>query len=86
MPVILWTSHARQRQEEWRIKTGITKEEIEELVSHPRQIVEGDGEILIAQARRGDGLLRAAFRYSAENKVIITVYWTSKTAKYWRNS
>lgn len=43
MPVkITWTRHARERQSEWQKKLGITREEIEDLLRNPAQVVPGD--------------------------------------------
>jgi hypothetical protein len=58
---IIWTRHAQERQEEWRKKLGITRQEVEDLLRDPEQVAPGDLEALVAQARRGNGLLRAPF-------------------------
>ena len=80
---IIWTKHAKQRQKEWEKKKGITSEVIEEVLSKPEQIVKGDGEILIAQSKIEDGLLRVLFLNLKEGRKVITIYWTSKITKYW---
>jgi hypothetical protein len=57
---------------------------VENVVSHPKQVVKGDMEVLVAQAKIHNGLLRVPFIEVGENKKIITVYWTSKVERYWR--
>lgn len=39
---VIWTKHAEDRQKEWEKKLGIIREEVEDLVSNPEQIVPGD--------------------------------------------
>ncbi len=75
---IIWTRHAEERQEEWRKKLGITRQEVEDLLRDPEQVVPGDLEALVAQARRGNGLLRVPFVEAEGERKILTVYWTSK--------
>jgi hypothetical protein len=81
---IIWTRHAAERQEEWQKKLDITRQEVEDLLRDPEQVVPGDLEALVAQTRRGQGLLRAPFVEVEEGRKILTVYWTSKVEKYWR--
>jgi len=81
---IIWTRHAEERQEEWRKKLGITRQEVEDLLRDPEQVVPGDLEALVAQARRGNGLLRVPFVEAEGGRKILMVYWTSKVEKYWR--
>jgi hypothetical protein len=81
---IIWTRHAEERQEEWRKKLGITRQEVEDLLRDPEQVVPGDLEALVAQERRGNGLLRVPFIETERGRKILTVYWTSKVEKYWR--
>jgi hypothetical protein len=80
---ITWTRHARERQEEWRKRLGITRQEVEDLMRSPEQVVPGDLDALVAQARRGNGLLRVPFVKIEGGCKILTVYWTSKVEKYW---
>jgi len=80
---IIWTRHAEERQEEWRKKLGITRQEVEDLLRDPEQVVPGDLEALVAQAKRGNGLLRVPFVEAERGRRILTVYWTSKVEKYW---
>jgi hypothetical protein len=81
---IIWTRHAEERQEEWQNKLGITRQEVEDLLRNPEQVVPGDLEALVAQARRGNGLLRTPFVEVEGGRKILTVYWTSKVEKYWQ--
>jgi hypothetical protein len=67
---IAWTRHAEQRQLEWQRTLGVTREEVEDLVAHPMQIVPGDGNAQIAQAPRGTGLLRVVFVETTEHRSI----------------
>jgi hypothetical protein len=81
----LWTRHAEERQQEWQTKLGVTREEVEEVLRHPEQIVAGDQSALIAQSRRDDGLLRVPFLSVGEDRKILTVYWTSRIDRYWKD-
>ncbi len=81
---VIWTAHAEGRQKEWEKKLGITKQEVEALVNNPEQIVPGDIDVLVAQGRTRNGLLRAPFIKIGEDRKILTIYWTSKAEKYWR--
>ena len=83
---IVWTHHAEARQKEWERKKGITRSQVESLLMSPEQIVPGDLEAMIAQSRIWEGLIRAVF-YEAETHIkILTVYWTSKIEKYWKEN
>jgi hypothetical protein len=81
---IVWTRHAEERQQEWQRKLGITRQEVEELVKNSEQVVPGDRAVLIAQARRGRGLLRVPFAEGEARRTILTVYWTSHVERYWK--
>ena len=81
---VIWTNHAQERQTEWEEKLGVTRQEVENVVSYPEQIVSGDREIQVAQARRGNGLLRVPFIEGEDGRRVITVYWTSKVERYWK--
>jgi hypothetical protein len=63
---------------------GITRQEVEEVVLHPAQLVPGDLEAQVAQSRRGVGLMRVPFLQLGDSRRILTIYWTSKLDKYWR--
>jgi len=81
---IVWTRHAEERQKEWERKLGITRQEVEDLLMHSEHIMHGDRDVLIAQGRRGGGLLRVPFIETEGERKILTIYWTSKTEKYWK--
>ena len=81
---IIWTRHAEERQEEWQKKLGITRQEVENLLRDPKQVMPGDLGALVAQARRRNGLLRVPFVEAEGGRKILTVYWTSKVEKYWQ--
>jgi hypothetical protein len=81
----LWTRHAQERQQEWQTNLGVTRDEVEEALRHPDQIVAGDQGALIAQSRRGNGLLRIPFLHVGEDRKILTVYWTSRVGRYWKD-
>lgn len=81
---IQWTKHAEVRQKEWERKLGITREEVEGIVTNPEQIVKGDMDLLIAQAKRRHGIIRVPFEQGEGRRKVITVYWTSKVEKYWK--
>ena len=81
---IIWTGHARDRQKEWHKKLGITEEEVEKLLKNPAQIVPGDRGVLVAQVRSGNGLLRVPFVNVEGNRKVVTIYWTSRVEKYWK--
>lgn len=81
---IVWTKHAEDRQRQWERVLGITRDEIEQLLARPEQITPGDGDVLVAQARRGPGLIRVPFVSEKDGRRVLTVYWTSRIEKYWR--
>ena len=75
---IIWTKHAEDRQNEWEKRLRVTRQEVEDLASHPEQIVPGDINVLIAQAKTRNGLLRVPFVEIEGNRKVLTIYWTSK--------
>jgi len=81
---IVWTRHAQERQQEWEKKRGVTRQEVEDVLKDPEQIVPGDRDVLVAQAKRGEGLLRVPFVELEGKRRVLTVYWTSRVEKYWR--
>ena len=81
---IVWTKHAEERQKKWARRRGITRQEVENLLMNPEQITPGDQDALVAQVRREGGLLRAPFIETKGRRKILTVYWTSKAEKYWK--
>lgn len=81
---IIWTKHAEERQKDWERILGVSRQEVEDLLNDPEQIVPGDLGAFVAQRRRGNGLLRAPFVEFENERKILTVYWTSKVEKYWK--
>jgi hypothetical protein len=81
---VIWTKHSETRQKEWERTLQISRLEIENLVSNPEQMVLGDMEVLVAQTKTRGGLLRVPFVESGGTRKILTVYWTSKVEKYWK--
>lgn len=81
---IVWTKHAEERQREWEKKLGITRQKVEDLLRAPEQIVPGDMNIRVAQSKIHNGLLRIPFVDVGINRKILTVYWTSRVDRYWK--
>lgn len=81
---IIWTKHAEDRQKDWEKKLRITREEVEDLLSNPEQIVPGDLGVLVAQSKTRNGLLRSPFVNIEKDRKVLTVYWTSKVKRYWK--
>ena len=50
----------------------------------PEQIVPGDMNVLVVQAKTRKGLLRVPFVEIEGNRKVLTVYWTSKVERYWK--
>lgn len=71
---IIWTRYAIERQREWEKKRGITRQEVEGVLRNPEQVVPGDRNVLVAQARRGNGLLRVPFIGIEGERKVLTVY------------
>ena len=81
---IIWTKHAQERQKEWARRRGITRKVVEGLLMNPEQTVPGDQDAQVAQTKKEGGLLRVPFIRTEEGCKILTVYWTSKVDKYWK--
>jgi uncharacterized protein YuzE len=81
---IIWTKHAEERQKEWEKRLGVTRQEVEDLVNYPEQIVPGNIDALVAQARTRRGLLRVPLVEIEGERKGLTVYWTSKIERYWK--
>lgn len=81
---IVWTHHAEERLRRWQEQRGITREEVERTVRNPEQIVPGRRDAQVAQSHRGPGLLRVPFVQDGQERILLTLYWTSKVNKYWR--
>jgi hypothetical protein len=84
MSKIIWTRHAESRQKEWEQKRGITRFLIEEVITNPGQTVPGDLNALVAQTKFGGGLIRVPFLQEQDELKILTLYWTSRVEKYWK--
>ena len=83
---IIWTKHAEQRLKEWESKLHLGKEDIENILNNPHQVVSGDLDAFVVQHKLNGGLLRIPFKYIDKNiSIVLTLYWTSKIDKYWRN-
>ena len=65
---------------------GITRLQVEQIIMNPEQIVPGDLDALVAQARNQGGLIRIPFLEKDAEIKLLTVYWTSKIEKYWRET
>ncbi len=81
---IIWTKHADERLKEWEKKIGISRQEVEDLLLNPEQVVPGDMTALVAQKKKQNGLLRVPFMVVGEARKVLTIYWTSKIERYWR--
>ncbi|MHB1665706.1 MAG: DUF4258 domain-containing protein [bacterium] len=81
---IIWTKHAEERLKEWGQALKLKKSDVEKIVNNPHQIVSGDLDAFVAQFKKDNGLLRIPFKYVGEDIKILTIYWTSKTDKYWK--
>lgn len=82
---VLWTKHAKRRLLEWSKERGITREQVEAVVISPEQIVAGHAGLRVAQTRIDYGLLRIPFFEVEGDRKIVTVYWTSRINRYWRD-
>ena len=81
---VTWTHHAEQRLVEWSRRRGVTRDKVEDLVASPTQLVPGDLGTMVAQVRYGGGLLRVVFAEEADERRILTLYWTSRVERYWQ--
>ncbi len=80
---IVWTKHAEERLQQWEDRLGITREEVEAVVTTPQQtILEED--IWVAQVQRGSGLLRVPYADFGKTRRILTLYWTNQVKRYWQ--
>ena len=80
---IVWTRHAEERQKQWQKRLGITREEVEIVLNNPQQIII-ENEVLVAQSKRGNGLLRIVFVNIGNTQRILTLYWTNQVNRYWQ--
>jgi hypothetical protein len=82
MPIV-WTRHAEERQQQWDQRLGITRDEVEKILTYPQQIV-AENQVFVAQSKRGNGLLRIVFINIGKTKRILTLYWTNQVNRYWQ--
>ncbi len=82
---IVWTKHAQERQQQWEERLRITREEVEAAVTNPQQIVVEE-DVLVAQIKRGNGLLRVPFVEIGKTRRILTLYWTNQVNRYWQEN
>ncbi len=82
---IVWTKHAEERQQQWEERLGITREEVEETVKNPQQIILEE-DTWVAQIRRGNGLLRVPYVEIGKTRRILTLYWTNQVKRYWQEN
>ncbi|MGD1903620.1 MAG: DUF4258 domain-containing protein [Geitlerinemataceae cyanobacterium] len=80
---IQWTRHAEERQRQWQQRLGITADDVESVLTDPEEVVP-EGDVLVAQSRYGDGLLRVVFAEVGSATRIITLYWTNQVKRYWQ--
>jgi len=82
---IVWTKHAQERQQQWEERLRITREEVEAAVTNPQQIIVEE-DVLVAQIKRGNGLLRVPFVEIGKTRRISTLYWTNQVKRYWQEN
>ncbi|PSB52763.1 hypothetical protein C7B67_05840 [filamentous cyanobacterium Phorm 6] len=82
---IVWTKHAQERQQQWEERLRITREEVEAALTNPQQIIVED-DVLVAQIKRGNGLLRVPFVEIGKTRRILTLYWTNQVKRYWQEN
>ncbi|MEG3907105.1 DUF4258 domain-containing protein [Microcoleus sp. w2-18bC1] len=82
---IVWTKHAQERQQQWEERLRITREEVEATVTNPQQIIVEE-DVLVAQIKRGNGLLRVPFVEIGQTRRILTLYWTNQVKRYWQEN
>ena len=54
------------------------------MLNKAEQVVPGDMNVRVAQVRKHGGILRVLFVEEKGKRKVITVYWTSKVEKYWK--
>ncbi len=82
--IVVWTDHAKARQQEWFTNRAITRSDVEATVRDPEQMVPGHSDLKVAQSRLLGGLLRVPFLEVEGMRLIVTCYWTSELKRYWR--
>lgn len=67
---------------------GIDRRDILDVLKSPGQVLSAKKGKKVAQKKLSreekEGLLRVIFEEKVDTKVVVTVYWTSKIEKYWR--
>jgi hypothetical protein len=48
------------------------------------KLINVEDDVLVAQSRRGEGLLRVIFVEIGNTKRILTLYWTNQVNRYWQ--
>ena len=78
-----FSKHAREEM----AKRGIGLSEVEAVVQSPEQMVPGDDGCTVYQSkiRGGHLLLRVVIDERVDPARIVTIYQTSRIAKYWRS-
>ena len=49
---IVWSRHAEEHQKEWEQKLSISRQEVEDLLSSPQQVVSGDLDAFSSRPKR----------------------------------
>jgi len=86
-PRVVYLPHALAQTQERRIPLRL----VEQVVDEPEQLLE-TGHRKVAQSRYADHargkefLLRVFYEETEESRVVVSMYRTSKVAKYWRTS
>jgi len=71
-------------------RRGISEHEVKDVIKNPDQFIEYEKKRLVYQKKSFDRaqnkwyLFRVILEKSNKNVIVITVYKTSKIAKYWR--
>lgn len=69
-------------------KRGIKKEQIEDIVLHPMQVVDGYGGRKVAQSKiiieEKEYLLRVVYEETGDKIIVVTTYLTSQISRYWK--
>ncbi|MEO0049652.1 MAG: DUF4258 domain-containing protein [candidate division WOR-3 bacterium] len=84
MKPVRWSKHAREEAERRGIPVGL----VENVLASPEQVASGYGNTQVYQSRKEMGnkiyLIRVIVVESKEERIIVTVYRTTKVSKYWR--
>ena len=84
MPEVRFTTHSFEQLGERDINRSLVRE----AVMNPDQVLEGRRGRKIAHKRLSvnerEYLMRVIYEETGESRLVVTVYLTSKVAKYWR--